>query len=83
MHLQVNTTNLVLHSFRQNIFKDVPSIKVRLPIQIIQKRWYLEPSVTFNNGSVKANFPADFAAIEDSVPNYFLFEPGLHFGLRF
>lgn len=47
------------------------------------RRWFLEPSAAFNYWPVNTNFPASFRQVETGAPNYFLFEPGLHFGFRF
>jgi hypothetical protein len=52
-------------------------------IELFNQRWFLEPSVTGNYWPINTNFPASFMDVEDGSPNYFLFEPGLHFGFRF
>jgi len=46
-------------------------------------RWFLEPSFVCNYWPVNTNFPESFKKIENKWPNYFLFEPGLHFGFKF
>lgn len=46
------------------------------------KRFFLEPSIAFTHWPVNEGLPAAFQAKEDQWPNYFLFEPGLHFGLN-
>jgi len=51
--------------------------------EFFQNSWFLEPSVAFNYWPVYTNFPESFQEIEDGAPNYFLFEPGLHFGYKF
>jgi len=51
--------------------------------EFFKKRWFLEPSVAFNYWPVNTNFPKAFEEIEKGSPNYFLFEPGLHFGFKF
>ncbi|MDP8206882.1 MAG: hypothetical protein P9L92_09485 [Candidatus Electryonea clarkiae] len=51
--------------------------------EFLDQRWFIEPSVTFNYWPVNTNFPASFEEIEGDSPNYFLFEPGLHFGFKF
>jgi hypothetical protein len=51
--------------------------------EFFSKRWFLEPSLAFNYWPVNTNFPESFQEIENEWPNYFLFEPGLHFGFRF
>jgi len=44
---------------------------------------FIEPSVAFNYWPINTNFPKSFDKIENGSANYFLFEPGLHFGVRF
>ncbi len=57
--------------------------KVRaLGIGVGYQRWFLEPSVAFNYWPVNTNFPTSFDEIESGSPDYFLFEPGLHFGFK-
>lgn len=51
--------------------------------EFLNKRWFIEPSVAFNYWPINTNFPASFKRVEKGTPNYFLFEPGLHFGYKF
>ncbi len=51
--------------------------------EFFENRFFLEPSVVCNYWPINTNFPAPFANIESDWPNYFLFEPGLHFGFTF
>ncbi len=44
---------------------------------------FIEPSIAFTHWPVNTNLPASFKKIEDRWPNYFLFEPGIHFGFSF
>ena len=50
--------------------------------ELLDHRWFLEPSVAFNYWPINTNFPDGFEEIEAGEPNYFLFEPGLHFGYK-
>lgn len=52
-------------------------------MEFFNNQFYLEPSVAFNYWPINTNFPASFAKIESKWPNYFLFEPGLNFGINF
>jgi len=52
-------------------------------LEFFKQRFFLEPSVVCNYWPVNTNFPTSFAEIESEWPNYFLFEPGLHFGFKF
>jgi len=52
-------------------------------IELFKNRFYLEPSVAFNYWPVYTNLPVSFATKENKWHNYFLFEPGLNFGIKF
>ena len=52
-------------------------------VEFLQGRLFLEPSVVCNYWPVNTNFPDAFSVVEQDWPNYFLFEPGLHFGIKF
>ncbi len=67
----------------QNGFQLYLQSRVGYRVELFKHRWFLEPSVAFNYWPVNTNFPEAFQEIEDGNPNYFLFEPGLHFGFRF
>ncbi len=58
-------------------------LRVGYRFEFFKKRWFLEPSLAFNYWPVNTNFPTPFKDVEGDAPNYFLFEPGLHFGYRF
>jgi hypothetical protein len=51
--------------------------------QFFKNRFFIEPSVAMTHWPVKTNTPESFAKLERKWPNYFLFEPGLHFGVKF
>jgi hypothetical protein len=44
---------------------------------------FIDPSIAFTCWPVKTNVPESFAAMDRKWPSYFLFEPGLHFGIVF
>ncbi len=48
-----------------------------------QNRFFIEPSVAMTHWPINTNVPESFARLEKKWPNYFLFEPGLHFGFKF
>lgn len=52
-------------------------------IPLFKNRAFLEPSVAITHWPVSTNTPESFQAVEADWPNYFLFEPGLHFGFKF
>lgn len=45
-------------------------------------RFFVEPSVAFTHWPINTNMPETFRARERRWPNYFLFEPGLHVGVK-
>jgi hypothetical protein len=57
--------------------------RVGYRFEFFNDRWFIEPSVAFNYWPISTNVPSGFEAVEDGAANYFLFEPGLHFGFRF
>lgn len=46
-------------------------------------RFFFEPSVAMTTWPVSTGAPAEFAALDSRWPSYFLFEPGMHAGVRF
>ncbi len=51
--------------------------------KLFKNRMFIEPSVAFTSWPINTNLPETFQVIEDNWPKYFLFEPGLHFGVNF
>jgi len=52
-------------------------------LELFEKRFFLEPSISFNYWPINTNFPNKFLEKENNWPNYFLFEPHLNFGINF
>ncbi len=50
--------------------------------EFLDDRLFFEPSVAFTYWPVNTNLPDSFQVREDRWPNYFLFEPGLHVGVK-
>lgn len=67
----------------QNGFQLFLVARLGYRFEFFNQRWFLEPSVAFNYWPINTNFPDSFKEIESGKPNYFLFEPGLHFGYMF
>ena len=67
----------------QNGFQLFLQLRLGYRLEFFQQRFFIEPSLVCNYWPINTNFPADFAEVESEWPNYFLFEPGLHFGFRF
>ena len=57
--------------------------RVGYHIQLFRSRFFIEPSVAITHWPINTNVPESFAKLEHKWPNYFLFEPGLHFGIKF
>lgn len=51
--------------------------------KFFKNRFFVEPSVAITYWPVNTSVPESFAKIESRWPNYFLLEPGLHFGIKF
>lgn len=67
----------------QNGYRLFMTYRVGYHIQFFKNTFFLEPSVAVTHWPVNTNVPDSFAAVENRWPNYFLFEPGLHFGIKF
>ncbi len=48
-----------------------------------KNRLFLEPSIACTFWPINTHLPESFQVQEDKFPNYFLGEPGLHFGFNF
>lgn len=67
----------------QDGFQLFLTFRVGYHVSLFGDTFFLEPSVAFTHWPVNTNVPAAFAEKDGKWPNYFLFEPGLHFGVRF
>jgi hypothetical protein len=52
-------------------------------VKLFKNRFFIEPSVGLTHWPVKTNTPQSFKEKESKWPNYFGWEPGLHFGFNF
>ena len=52
-------------------------------IKLFKNRFFFEPSIGFTHWPVRTNVPESFKQVESEWPNYFGWEPGLHFGFNF
>jgi hypothetical protein len=71
------------NKFIQNGYQLFMTYRLGYHFQLIKNRFFLEPSVAITHWPIKTNVPESFAQMEDKWPRYFLFEPGLHFGINF
>ncbi|WP_367388083.1 hypothetical protein [Lewinella sp. LCG006] len=81
-------------AFRQN-FLDEQGDKIQSGFQLFntlrfgyhfrlfKNRLFLEPSIAATSWPINTNLPDSFQVEEDKWNKYFLFEPGLHFGVNF
>jgi hypothetical protein len=67
----------------QNGYQLFMTYRLGYHIQLFKNRFFIEPSLAVTHWPVKTNVPELFANLESKWPNYFLFEPGLHFGVKF
>lgn len=67
----------------QNGYQLFMTYRLGYHFQLFKNRFFIEPSVAVTHWPVNTNVPDSFAAVESKWPNYFLFEPGLHFGVKF
>jgi len=67
----------------QRGFQLFMTLRFGVHIDLFRERAFLEPSVAFTSWPINTNLPDSFARQEDKWPSYFLFEPGLHFGVNF
>jgi len=67
----------------QNGFQLFLALRFGYHVKLFGDRFFLEPSIAFTYWPVSTNVPKAFAAKEKEWPKYFLFEPGLHFGIAF
>lgn len=52
-------------------------------ITFLKNRFFFEPSIGLTHWPVRTGVPESFKAVESKWPNYFGWEPGLHFGFNF
>jgi hypothetical protein len=67
----------------QNGFRLFLTLRIGYHLRLLQDRFFLEPSIAATHWPISTNVPAAFAEKDRKWPNYFLFEPGLHFGVKF
>jgi len=58
------------------------TLRVGHHIELFSNRFFVEPSISATYWPINTNLPASFRKQESKWPNYFLFEPGLHFGVK-
>lgn len=67
----------------QNGFRLFVTGRAGYRLTLFRGRFAMEPSIAASYWPIDTNTPATFEDKERNWPNYFLFEPGLHFAVRF
>ncbi|WP_223833890.1 hypothetical protein [Spirosoma profusum] len=67
----------------QNGFQLFTVFRVGYHIPLFRNRFFIEPSIAVTHWPVNTNMPESFSRMERKWKNYFLPEPGLHFGVKF
>ncbi len=67
----------------QSGFQLFLALRAGYHVPLLGNRLFLEPSIAFTHWPISTNAPAAFAERDGRWPNYFLFEPGFHFGVKF
>ena len=67
----------------QSGFQLFNTLRFGYQLRLFKNRIFLEPSVAITSWPINTNLPESFQIEEDKWPSYFLFEPGLHFGVNF
>ncbi|QHI36095.1 hypothetical protein IMCC3317_14490 [Kordia antarctica] len=67
----------------QSGFQLFTALRVGYQFKFLKNRFFIEPSLAVTFWPVNTNLPDSFQAQEDRFNNYFIGEPGLHFGYNF
>lgn len=67
----------------QNGYMLFMSYRLGYHIPLFKNRMFIEPSLAITHWPIRTNVPESFAIKDQPWPNYFLPEPGLHFGIKF
>lgn len=51
--------------------------------KFFKNRFFIEPSIAITHRPIQTTMPESFAELNKKWPNYFIGEPGLHFGFNF
>jgi hypothetical protein len=67
----------------QSGFRLFSTLRIGYHIPLFKNRIFIEPSLAGTFWPINTNVPPAFAEKDNKWKNYFLFEPGLHFGINF
>jgi hypothetical protein len=67
----------------QNGYQLFCTFRLGYHLPLFKNRFFIEPNIAATTWPVNTNMPESFKKMENKWPKYFLFEPGLHFGMKF
>ena len=67
----------------QNVYTLFMTYRLGYQFKFFKNRFFFEPSIGLTHWPIKTNTPESFELKESKWPEYFGFEPGLHFGFNF
>jgi len=67
----------------QSGFQLFNTVRIGYQFKFFKNAFFIEPSIAATYWPINTNLPKSFQVEEDKWNNYFLFEPGLHFGINF
>jgi hypothetical protein len=67
----------------QNGYQLFCTFRLGYHLPLFKNRFFIEPSIAATYWPINTNMPESFKKMESKWSNYFLFEPGLHFGVKF
>jgi len=67
----------------QTGFQLFTALRIGYHIRLFKDRFFIEPSFAGTFWPINTNVPEAFAKADAKWNNYFLVEPGLHFGFKF
>ena len=67
----------------QNGYTLFMTYRLGYQFNFFKNRFFIEPSISMTHWPVRTNVPESFATLENKWSNYFIGEPGLHFGFKF
>ena len=67
----------------QNGYQLFMTYRIGYHFPLFKNRFFIEPSLAVTHWPINTNVPDSFKVKENNWNSYFLFEPGLHFGVKF
>jgi len=67
----------------QSGFQLFTTLRLGYHFNLFNNRFFIEPSIACTSWPINTNLPESFQVEEDKWNKFFLFEPGLHFGINF